>query len=187
MGCMNNSLIGISGTFGSGKDTLATHLVKNFGYTHVSTGDLVREVATRERGSVERPVLHDVADFHRKHDGAGYFVEEALKKPQPLVITGIRSLGEAKALKAAGGLLVFVDAPIELRYERMKARLRDDETKLSLEEFAFNEEKEMCSGPTDADFNIRGIHEMADTTLENTGDVDEFIRAADRELEITSS
>lgn len=168
-------LIGIAGSFASGKDTVAHRLVEDFGFTHVSTGDMVREISLRERDSIERYVLHEVADKHRKQDGAGVFVRHALTKPRPLVITGIRALGEAKELKAHGGTLLFIDAPVEVRYERMKARLRDAETELSLEQFHRNEEKEWHAGETDADFNLRDIKAMADVTIDNTLPVDDFI------------
>jgi len=136
---------------------------------------MVRKVARSEYDSVERPVLQKVATAHRLSDGAGYFVEEALREPRPLVVSGIRSLGEAKALKAAGGTLVFVDAPLEVRFERATARERDGEEKLSLEEFRESEEREWHVGESDADFNLRDIKAMADIVIENTSSVDEFI------------
>lgn len=176
-------LIGIAGSFASGKDTIAHHLEKDFNFTHVSTGDMVREIAQSERGSIERPVLHEVADEHRKRDGAGAFVEEALKRSRPLVVTGIRTKGEAKALKAAGGVLIFVDAPIEVRHERVKSRQRDAETELTLEQFEAFEEKEWYSGETDADFNLRGIKAMADVVIDNVVSLDEFIAMAYQKLE----
>ena len=98
------------------------------------------------------------------------------------MITGIRSLGEAKALKAAGGTLLYVDAPLEVRYKRVQARRRDNEAKLTLEEFQANEEKEMYSGPTDADFNIRGIGAMADVTITNVLPLSEYIELAYQRL-----
>ena len=91
----SSSLIGIAGTFASGKDTVAEFLVRDFGYTHVSTGDMVRKVATEKYGSIERPVLVKTATELRYENGAGALVSEALKEARPLVITGIRSLGEA--------------------------------------------------------------------------------------------
>ena len=172
---MDNQLIGISGTFASGKDTVAEFLVKDFGFTHVSTGDMVRKVALEQYGSIERPVLAKTATELRYENGAGALVTEALKEQRPLVITGIRSLGEAKALKEAGGTLLFVDAPVEVRYERVKSRSRDNETALTLEEFKANEEKELYAGPNDEDFNIRGIGEMADITVQNVLPLDEYI------------
>lgn len=167
-------LIGISGAFGSGKDSLAKILVDEYGYNHAPTSDLVREVAMRERGSIERPVCAEVATMYREKYGAGYFVELGLDKPRPLVMTGIRSLGEMKALKAAGGVMVYVDAPVEERYQRMISRARDMEAEVSLEEFQQREEKEMYGGDRDADFNIRGIGEQADVRIVNDGTFEEF-------------
>jgi len=175
-------LIGIAGSFASGKDTVAHHLEKDFEFTHVSTSDMVREAAMRERGSIERPILYEVAREHRKTDGAGAFVLEALKKPRPLVVTGIRALGEAKELKNAGGVLVFIDAPVELRYERMKNRHRDTETELTLEQFQKNEESEWHAGDTDADFNLRDIKTMSDVVVDNNLPLNEFIKTVYQRL-----
>ena len=178
----SSSLIGIAGTFASGKDTVAEFLVRDFGYTHVSTGDIGRKIAMEKYGSIERPILRKNAAELRYERGAGVLVEEALKAPRPLVITGIRSLGEAKTLKAAGGTLLFIDAPIEVRYERIKSRARDNETQLTLDEFRANEEKEMYAGPNDEDFNIRGIGEMADIHIENTLPLEQYIALVYDEL-----
>lgn len=38
-------LIGLAGTFASGKDTLAKRLIETFGYEHASTSDMVRKIA----------------------------------------------------------------------------------------------------------------------------------------------
>lgn len=168
-------LIGIAGTFASGKDTVAHYLEKEYGYTHVSTGDMVRETAMRERGSIERPVLFETAQAHRREFGAGAFVQKALDSPRPLVITGIRSLGEANVIKQNGGVLIFVNAPLEIRYERMKARHRDNETELTLEEFSANEQKEWHSGESTADFNLRDIAELADFVIDNGHSMEDFL------------
>ena len=172
---MKIQLIGISGTFASGKDTIAEFLVRDFGFTHVSTGDMVRKVAREKYGSIERPVLHQTATELRYANGAGALVLEALKEPRPLVITGIRTLGEAKTLKENGGVLLFVDAPVEVRYERVKSRARDSETELTLDEFKANEVKELYAGPNDEDFNIRGVSRIADVSVENVLPLDESI------------
>lgn len=160
-------LIGLAGTFCGGKDTLAEHMVQNLGYTHVSTGDMVREVAQRDRGSIERPILVEVANEYRHKQGAGALVELSLEKPRPLIITGLRSLGEAKAIKAAGGLLVFIDADPKQRYEWMRGRHRDGEVKLTFDEFLEGEQKEWYAGDADADFNLRDIQKMADVQIYN--------------------
>lgn len=168
-------LIGLAGTFASGKDTLASRLVLDHDYVHVSTGDMVRKVACQERGSIERPVLHEVADAHRKADGAGYFAQQALQEPRPLVVSGLRTMGEVKVIKNAGGVIVFIDAPVEVRYERAMNRRRDGEDKLSLDEFKASEASEWYAGDTDADFNFRDIKAGANLVLDNVSDIELFI------------
>ncbi len=175
-------IIGLSGTFASGKDTLAKRLVADFGYVHVSTSNIVREIAMKERGSVERTVLFEVATQHRHEDGAGYFAGKALEQPGDLIVSGLRSLGEVAAVREAGGVIVFVDAPVEVRYERMKARGRDREIQLTLEEFAANEQKEWYGGPGEADFNLRDIKAGADVVIENELELDAFVETAYRLL-----
>lgn len=178
------AIIGIAGTFASGKDTVAHQLVADHGYTHVSTGDMVRKVAMEKYGSIERPVLFKTATELRYAFGAGALVLEALKEARPTVISGIRTLGEAKALLEAGGTLLYIDAPVEVRYERVKSRNRDAETELTLEQFKANEEKELYAGPNDEDFNIRGIRDMADIVVENTLPLEEFIAAVYKQLNL---
>jgi dephospho-CoA kinase len=177
-------LIGVAGTFASGKDSIAHYLSDHYGYTHPSTSELVRSVAMKERGSVERDVLHDVANEYRQTKGPAIFVEMALDSPRPTIITGLRSLGEAKAIRAAGGIVVFVDAPIELRFERMKKRDRDQETQLTLEQFKQRERKELHAGDSDADFNLAGIKAMADIQLDSSPGREQYIADACRQLGI---
>ena len=163
-------VIGLSGRNCSGKDTLAEYLVKNFGYTHVSTGDILRAEAMKLYGNIERETLQKVAPAYKAAHGAGVFVELALKQPRPVVISGIRSMGELKAVKKVrgGGLIVFVDADPKLRYERMKKRARDAEADKSFKEFIQSDEKEKNTGPTDADYRVDEIDEKADIHLDNS-------------------
>lgn len=178
-------LIGVAGTFASGKDLIAHYLSDHYGYTHPSTSELVRNVAMKERGSVERDVLYEVADAHRRKYGADVFVQMCLDAPRPTVITGLRSLGEAKAIKAAGGLLVFVDAPVTVRYERMRSRDRDLETQLTLEQFQAREQSELHAGNDDTDFNLLGIKAMADIQLDSSLGKNDYIQSALKKIGLT--
>ena len=123
-----------------------------------------------------RRQLHTTVQF-----GGDYFAREAYKRFEAVadqysaaVITGIRSLGEARALHELGGVLVQVDAPIEVRYERMVGRQRDQETQMSLDEFKSSEANERSGGDDDASFNIDKLGEMADIKIMNDGTLEEF-------------
>ena len=175
-------VIGLSGRISAGKDSLAEYLVKNYGYTHVSTGDIVRAEATRLYGNIERETLQKVGPAYKAEKGAGIFVEMGLEKPRPIIVSGIRSMGEYKAIKQAGGVMVFVDADPRLRYERMKKRARDAEAEKSFEEFIKSDEREKNAGTNDADFRVDEIDEKADIHLDNSGTREEFYEKAIEKL-----
>ncbi len=178
-------LIGLTGTFAGGKDTLAKYLCSELGYNHISTSDIVRKFSKEKYGSIERPFLNKTATELRHTRGAGVLAELALHQGEkPLIVSGIRSLGEAKAIKSLGGIIVFVDAPLEIRYVRMRSRHRDNESQVSLEDFKAREQKEWHTGNTEADYNIPGIKDMADLVIENTDTKETFIEKANHKLAI---
>ena len=183
-------IIGLSGTFASGKDTLAQHLVQNYNFLHVSTGDMVRAVAEAEYGDTERPTLLKTANELRAKRGPGVLSELALERYEEersnymgVVISGIRSLGEANIIQAKAGIIVFTDAPIEQRYERIKARSRANEELLSFHEFQKSEELEMHKEHDNpAVQDIAGVKELADIIVFNEGDIEAFIHDAEQKL-----
>lgn len=186
-------IIGLAGTFASGKDTLAKHLEAKHGFMHVSTGDLLREETKRLYGSTDRAILQKYSNELRRTRGAGVLIGIALEHyqkqhdlfPGGLIASGIRSTGEAEAIHAAGGTVVFVDAPIELRYERAFKRQRDADVK-SFEDFKKSEEYEL-SKPAEnkTDHNIGGIRQMADVELENAENLADFLRTGERVLKLS--
>lgn len=187
-------IIGLTGTFASGKDTLANYLVAEKNFMHLSTSDILRQEALRLRGSTERPVLFEVANQLRRERGADVFVQISLdmyrghtdKVYDGVIISGIRSIGEVETIHREGGVMVFVDAPVETRYERMAGRQRDAESQLTLEEFKAGEEKELArADPTDKTVqNLAAMREMADIHLINGDDRDVFLQEALRVLEL---
>lgn len=180
---MKQLIIGVTGTFGSGKDTVASVLEKDYNLLHVSTSDIVREKSMERHGSIERnPYLQETATYYRKEFGGDYFARQAYKRYQDqaeryngVVITGIRSLGEARAIHDLGGIMVQVDAPIEVRYGRMVDRQRDAESQMTLDEFKASEAKERTGGDDDASFNIDKLAEMADVKIDNSGTYEQFV------------
>jgi dephospho-CoA kinase len=171
-------IIGIAGTISSGKDTLAEYLVENYGFHHVSTGDMVRAEATKRYGDIERSTLQIVGPELRAEGGAGVLVTKALESPRPVVITGLRAIGEIKTLKAAGGVLLFIDAYVETRYERMLKRDRDIKSERTFEGFARSERAEVAAGEKDEDFNQIVIQNMADKTINNSGNLETLYKVA---------
>lgn len=178
-------LIGVAGTAGAGKDTAANLISQIFGLQNLSSGDFLR-VITRQAYKLApdfnpaRDQLYFVANYLRTQVNPAALVELCIlqARAQQLpgaVISGLRSMGEAEAVRVAGGIIVGIDADPHVRYERMTARQRDVEAQWSLEEFLKQDEYEnrglSDSGPGRG---IRSIIESADVLLTNSTTLDDL-------------
>jgi dephospho-CoA kinase len=175
-------LIGIAGTQGAGKDTISGILADDYGYIHVSTGDIVRAESLRRHGSLDRRMLHDTANSLRAIHGAGALCLEAIRRgdayrnDEPvarLAVSGIRAVGEAEVVKDGGGFLLFVDAPAETRYSRLIARGRQGEFASTLQEFVDFEARE-SSGDGQYVQNIKAVRSSCDQLIYNNNGLPEL-------------
>ena len=181
-------VIGLAGTFASGKDSLARYLEERFAIKHISTGDIVREFAQERYGSVERPILYKTANELRDQRGFSVLSEIAVERyesykesyPGGVCISGFRAWDEAKFIKELGGTLVYTDAAPSVRYKRMVSRARDDEKLISFEEFIERESEE--NGGVNSQFSILGIKERADIVLDTDMDLQDFLNEAIKAL-----
>jgi len=176
-------IIGLTGTFAAGKDTVAEHLITK-GFEHYSCGDQIREIA-EERGITQsRDILRELGNELRDQEGSDYLAKRIIEqkaKTDKVVISGIRQPGEIKYLRSLGNFfLIAVDAPVEVRFERMKERGRIGDPR-TLEEMVEKERQEMESaGP-----NAQRIHEcmlMADALVINDGDIENLDQKIDEIL-----
>lgn len=186
-------IIGLAGTFASGKDSLARFLEEKYRIKHISTSDIVRELAQAKYGSIERPVLYKTANELRETRGAGVLSEIALERydsykqeyPGGLCVSGFRAWAEAEVIKHAGGVIVFTDAPEKIRYERSISRARDNEKLSTFEEFLEREATE--NGKVNSEFSIAGIKVRADVVMDNDKDMQSFLEEAVETLGLTSA
>lgn len=180
----------VVGTFGSGKDTVGEHLSQKHGMIHISSSDIVRAEAQKRYGSIERHVLLQTANELRTMHGPHVLgqmsydrmLEAGDAASKGVVISGLRNVDGVQYIKDRGGHVVYVDAPIEVRYERMQARQRDAESTLTLEEFQKNEEKELESGGPNQP-NILAIKDIADFHLMNDTSLEAFAEQIEAMLE----
>jgi dephospho-CoA kinase len=159
--------------------TEAALIAKEMGIPVVTMGDVIRE-ELRVRGlPLSDENAGSVASELREQGGMDaiarrcipHIKDRAENQPEKkvIVIDGIRGLAEVERFKEEFGndfTLVRVDAPLNLRYERIKSRGRGDDL-LSIEEFKEREERERGWGMGEA-------MEKADRVIENEGTLDEF-------------
>jgi dephospho-CoA kinase len=183
-------IIGISGTNGSGKDSLAEMLQERHGWLFVSGADLLREEA-RQRGlPVEREVLRTISAEWRRKYGLGVLIDRAVdlfndspSKYLGLVVSPMRNPGEAQHIKDLGAPLVWVDADPKVRYERISKRQRSAEDNKTYEQFLSEEQDEMEHTGDEATLSLAGVKAKADIFLDNNGsNIEKFKDEAEKAL-----
>ena len=84
----------------------------------------------------------------------------------------IRNPGEVSTLRRRDDfILVAVDAPVQLRYERAKARSRSDDAK-TLEEFIRDEQAELAGNENEQ--QLERVFRMCDWVIVNDGTLEEL-------------
>lgn len=169
------TIIATVGLPGSGKGEFA-RVAAEHGITVVSMGDVIRAVC-EDRG-VDPATGHGmIARAIREEDGptavadrAVPYVAEALADAAVVVIDGLRSPEELatfeEAFQTEEIILVAIEAPFDLRAERLAGRSRDS-TDVDVEALRNREARE-------AGFGMTTLIDTADITIENTGTLTAF-------------
>lgn len=171
-------IIGISGTNGSGKDTIGHMLAERHGYQFVSVTDLLRDEARKRSKPVEREVLRTISAEWRREGGLGVLVDKAIalfnKNPDAyngLVMASMRNPGEADRIHELNGIIVWTDADPLVRYNRIQtnaaSRGRVAEDTKTFEMFIDEEAAEMSSSGDSATLDMSAVKERADVFLNN--------------------
>jgi len=177
-------IIGLTGTLGAGKGTVADYLIEK-GFKHFSVREFLIKEITKRGMPVNRDSMVIVANDLRATHSPSYIVEELYKQAKQqssnAIIESIRAPGEAEAIKNLGGMMFAVDADKQLRYERITARASETDH-VSFEEFKKNEDREMTSTDPNKQ-NLGRCISMADHVLKNNGTIEELKKEVDKILE----
>jgi len=169
-------IFGFCGTLGSGKGTAIELLQKDYGAASFSLSDEIRHECKKRDLGLERTNLIEVGNQMRKKEGDGYWAARAATRvkmmpgwqKKVITIDSIRLPAEVETLVDEFGdkfVLISVDAPVELRYERIKKRARAGEQLLSLEQFKASEEKEQSEEKGEP--NLAATMALADFEIVN--------------------
>ncbi len=173
-------VIATVGLAGSGKGEFAA-VAERAGVPVVTMGDVIR-TECRERGLDPAEHHGEVASELREEHGPAAIaeaslphVESALDDAETVVVDGVRSDVEVGTFRERFGdafTLVGIEAPFELRRERIDDRGRDDTE--NGEGLTARDERELG-------FGLGEALDRADVTIENTGTLASF-RAEAREV-----
>lgn len=171
------TIIGITGTLGSGKGTIVKYLVRNKGFAHFSVREFLLQEIRKRNLPENRDSMVMVANELRKMNSPSYITDElyeqSLKENKNAIIESIRTPGEAESLRSKGEFYLFaVDADPKIRYNRIK--LRNSETDhIDFDTFIANEKREMTATDPNKQ-NLKKCIEMADYVFQNNGNREEL-------------
>jgi dCMP deaminase len=173
--------IGVTGAFAAGKDTLAEYLVLK-GFEHISLSNLIREELRKANQEITRENLVKAGNEMREKEGNGALAKRAIEQMNEetnYVVTSIRNPLEVKTLAGFGRfVLLSVDAPADLRFERIIARGRKEKDAKTFEEFKEMEAREMKSDNKSSQ-QIRACMNMAKFTIVNDAGKEEYFKKID--------
>jgi dephospho-CoA kinase len=181
-------VFGTVGLPGSGKGELAA-VAREEGIPVVTMGDVIRQ-ACRDRGRDPSTDHGAVAKALREEHGPAAIAERSLPlvreaveetETDTVLVDGLRSMVEVDAFREAFGeefRIVSIEAPFDLRAERLAERGRDDSDG-DLEQLRARDQREL-------DFGMGAVMDAADYRIDNTDSLDAF-RTTARELLVGSS
>lgn len=182
-------IIGVSGTNGSGKDTLSHMLAERHGYYIISATNMLDAELKRRGWPSDRQHKSKLGDEWRREYGLGVIIDKAVEAAQAegfekLVVGSLRNPGEANRVHELGGTVVWVDAEPAIRYARIqnadRGRAEDQKT---FEEFLAEEQAEMHQSGDEATLNMSAVRENADIIINNDGEnAEQFKNAAESSL-----
>jgi dephospho-CoA kinase len=178
---MAKIIIGLSGTNGSGKDTVGLMLQENHGYLFVSMTDVLRAELKRQGFPADREHLRELSASWRREFGYGVLIDRAMDvfnaqpqgKYKGVVIASLRNPFEVDRVHELGGVVWWLDADPLLRFTRIKAnaasRARAEEDEKTYEQFLSEEQAEMHSTGDAATLNMAAVRDKCDVKMQNGG------------------
>lgn len=173
-------IIGLTGTLGAGKGTVADYL-KRKGFRYTSCSDFLRRELARLKKEETIANLKALGDSLRNQYGTGYIPEQLLKEIKgPTIVDSLRHPGEINVLKKNPHfILIGVNAPIDLRYERVQLRKRSGDN-LSFAEFQHQEQLQWEG--EGGSIQLKKSIELADYLIDNSQTIEHVYQQVDQIL-----
>lgn len=178
-------VIGLTGTLCSGKGSVKEIISRKVDCYAVSLSSVIKAEMEEKKGELSRKVLQDRGNELRKKYGLDILARLATdymqKDKEILIVDGIRNPGEVEYLRKKFGknfFLIAVDAPREIRFERMIKRNRKDDPK-TWEEFLETDERDLGKGEPEYGQQVKKCMEKADFLIINDKDLKDLEEKVD--------
>ncbi|MEM2916307.1 MAG: deaminase [Candidatus Woesearchaeota archaeon] len=178
-------IVGVTGGYCSGKDTVAQYLADN-GFTHISLSDFLRAELRLRKKEITRENLIAVGKELREkfgHAALANMALESMEIDKKYVVSSIRHPAEVEALrKRRNFILVYVDAPAKERFRRMVGRQKPGEELPTFSDFLASEKREMSEDPSAQ--QLHKVFSMANLTIKNDGTIEQLYAKIDKFLKM---
>ncbi len=171
-------IIGLVGEKLAGKDTAAEYLVKKYGGGHLRFSNVLDDILRILNLPLSRRNEIDLGLGLRKIFGEHILVNAVIEKVkginnQLVVVNGIRMDEDVFIKSLLGSKLVYITAPVELRFKRYQSRHeKPDDALMNFEQFKLQEQELTEVG-------IPDLGTKADFRIDNTGSVEELYKKID--------
>jgi dephospho-CoA kinase len=163
-------VVGLAGRIAAGKGEAAQYISRKYGAEVVRFSDVLKDVLevlflpnTRQNLQILGSCLRAGFGDRVLVDAMKARIEKTTSRV--VVVDGVRYKEEAALIRSfRKNILLFIDAPLKIRYQRVISRGTRGEAKISFEEFRKSEEKE-------TEKSLDEIKKTADEVIENTGSI----------------
>jgi len=169
-------VLGITGSIVSGKGFVIDLIKKKFDCYHVYLGSVIQDTIKKKKGIVNRESMQNVGNDLRKQYGGHILAKlstEFMPREKPIMIVdGIRNPEEAGWLRKTykeNFILLAIDAPQEIRFQRSQKRAGHKDAK-TIEEFIEMDERDQGKGEPGHGQNVSKCIEMANLKIINDND-----------------
>ncbi|RLF67658.1 MAG: hypothetical protein DRN26_01730, partial [Thermoplasmata archaeon] len=181
-------IIAIVGYPGAGKTEVRRLMEELYGLKGVAMGDVVRAYAEKLGVPMTPEEISRFADNMRRIHGMDYWARKTVeyikelarerKLGRTVIIDGVRNIEEIEYFKRVFGenlIIVCVNAPEEIRLQRLLERGRKDDIK-TIEDLRMRDEIERSWG-------LDRVIGMADYVIENVGTIEDLKKAVKEVVE----
>jgi len=167
-------IVGLTGRFAAGKGTVAAYL-KTRGFQYHSLSDVLREELNRRGEEITRESLTQLGNELRMKEGPSALARRVMDRLDPAhhaIVDSIRHPDEVAALRNSKSFyLVVVDADAHIRFDRLRARAREQDP-VTWESFQQMEAAEVSG--TGNNQQLAAVESLADCVIVNNHTLSEL-------------
>lgn len=167
-------IIGLTGRIAAGKETL-TYFLRKKGFIYLETSKILAEELEKRGLEINRWNMQNLGDEIRGRDGVGGLMKMLLEKTESgknYIFDSLRNAGEAEFLRknAEDFILIAVDAPQKIRFERILKRNKPSDPK-TWEDFLKVDNRDFFDETNPMGQQVRKCMELADFKIVNASDL----------------